>query len=164
MIYFRVKDRNSTRSALIGIGFRERDSAFDFKNSLNEYVRYVDRMNAAETLSKEVHEEPAEDTTNSIPHRDLSIKEGAKIHVNVKLPSKLKSNESKSSSSSSSGGLRPPPPAGSFLSKSNTNTNSNNITSLINETSSLTLDSQQQEQVQAQDVDDSDWGDFTSST
>lgn len=49
-----MKDPNSTRTTNLGIGFRERDAAFDFKNSLNEYVRYVDRMSAAEQMAKEV--------------------------------------------------------------------------------------------------------------
>ena len=47
----RIRDPNSKRSLLIGIGFRERDTAFDFKNALNEYVRYVDRMALADELS-----------------------------------------------------------------------------------------------------------------
>jgi hypothetical protein len=49
----RLKDRNSTRTTLIGIGFRDRETSFDFKNILNEYVRYVDRMAEAEKLSNE---------------------------------------------------------------------------------------------------------------
>jgi hypothetical protein len=32
---------------LIGIGFRERDYAFDFKSVLNDYCRYIDRMDMA---------------------------------------------------------------------------------------------------------------------
>ena len=40
----RMQDRASTRTTMIGIGFRDREVAFDFKNALNEYVRYVDRM------------------------------------------------------------------------------------------------------------------------
>jgi hypothetical protein len=44
------QDPRSERTTLIGIGFRERDQAFDFKNALNEYVKYVDRMHLAEKL------------------------------------------------------------------------------------------------------------------
>ena len=40
----RVKDPNSNRSMLLGVGFRERDQSFDFKNCLNDYTRFVDRM------------------------------------------------------------------------------------------------------------------------
>ena len=39
-----VDKANAKRSAMIGIGFREREDAFDFKNVLNEYVRFVDRL------------------------------------------------------------------------------------------------------------------------
>ncbi|CAM9806718.1 unnamed protein product, partial [Ectocarpus fasciculatus] len=48
----RIKDPNhATRSAIIGIGFRERDIALDFKHVLNEYVRYVGRMAQAQELA-----------------------------------------------------------------------------------------------------------------
>jgi adaptin ear-binding coat-associated protein 1/2 len=46
----RLKDPKSSRTTNIGIGFRERDVAFDFKNCLNEYVRYIDRMAKAEEM------------------------------------------------------------------------------------------------------------------
>ena len=49
----RIKDPASTRTTLLGIGFRDREVAFDFKSVLNEYVRYVDRMDAAKKLSEE---------------------------------------------------------------------------------------------------------------
>jgi len=48
----RIKDPASSRSTLLGIGFREREVSFDFKNVLNEYVRYVDRMHTAKTLAE----------------------------------------------------------------------------------------------------------------
>jgi adaptin ear-binding coat-associated protein 1/2 len=46
----RAQDPTSSRSTMIGVGFRERETAFDFKNTLNEYIRFVDRMNIAEEL------------------------------------------------------------------------------------------------------------------
>ncbi len=46
----RLKDPSSERTTNIGIGFREREVAFDLKNTINEYVRYVDRMAKAEEL------------------------------------------------------------------------------------------------------------------
>lgn len=50
----RIKDPNpgSLRSTLLGIGFRDREVSFDFKNVLNEYVRFVDRMDAAKKLAE----------------------------------------------------------------------------------------------------------------
>ena len=48
----RAKDPSSDRTTLIGIGFREREVAFDFKNSLNEYVKYIDRMHEASEMAE----------------------------------------------------------------------------------------------------------------
>lgn len=48
----RIKDPKSTRTTNIGIGFREKEQGFDFKNCLNEYIRYVDRSQLADKLSK----------------------------------------------------------------------------------------------------------------
>jgi hypothetical protein len=54
------QDPKSSRTTLIGIGFRERESAFDFKNCLNEYIRFIDRMNLADRLTKMSHEDQEE--------------------------------------------------------------------------------------------------------
>jgi hypothetical protein len=51
----RLQDKvNANRTAMIGVGFRERESSFDFKSVLNEYVRYVDRTAKAEQITKEI--------------------------------------------------------------------------------------------------------------
>ena len=99
----RLQDRTSTRSALMGIGFRERDTAFDFKNALNDYVRYVDRVataDKAKTVRDEIHQQessgktvestskdPARDSVvaSLSQHRDLSIPHGQKIKIKSKL-------------------------------------------------------------------------------
>ena len=47
----RIKDPRSTRTTLLGIGFRERDDAFDLKNALNEYVKFINRMDLASQLA-----------------------------------------------------------------------------------------------------------------
>lgn len=114
----RLKDRMSTRSLLVGIGFRERDTSFDFKNCLNDYVRYVDRMSAAEkskALWTETNRElggnganastvkSSADATPSASaslsqHRDLSIPAGQKITIKSKL---LKNSDSKCEEQSS---------------------------------------------------------------
>jgi hypothetical protein len=39
---------------MLGVGFRERESAFDFKSVLNDYIRYVDRMEMAANPNREV--------------------------------------------------------------------------------------------------------------
>ena len=116
----RLKDRMSTRSLLVGIGFRERDTSFDFKNCLNDYVRYVDRMSAAEkskSLWTETNRElggnvasnstvksgadatPSASSSASLSqHRDLSIPAGQKITIKCKLS---KNNDSKCEEQSS---------------------------------------------------------------
>lgn len=47
----RIKDPNSSRSTLLGVGFRERDQAFDFKNCLNDHVKFLSRMQLASQLA-----------------------------------------------------------------------------------------------------------------
>lgn len=43
----RVKDSKSERSTYIGVGFRERETAFEFRNCLNDYIRFVGRAHRA---------------------------------------------------------------------------------------------------------------------
>lgn len=50
---------------MIGVGFRERDTAFDFKTALNEYVKYIDRMALADKLSSLDHLSGSESGVNA---------------------------------------------------------------------------------------------------
>ncbi len=59
------QDPNSTRTTLLGIGFREREQAFDFKNILNDYVRYVNRMNLASQMAALVVEDGSDIASSS---------------------------------------------------------------------------------------------------
>lgn len=80
---------------MIGIGFRERDQAFDFKSALNEYVKYIDRMAQADRLRANSIDSRDEDDTRSRDsssademHMDEHIaplKEGEKIKVHIRL-------------------------------------------------------------------------------
>jgi hypothetical protein len=56
---------------MVGIGFRERDVAFDFKNSLNEYVRYVERMDLAARMAAEVEAEAEQQPSDSTDEKVL---------------------------------------------------------------------------------------------
>lgn len=47
----RIKDPKSARTTLIGVGFREREDAFDLKNCLNDYVKFINRMDLASQLA-----------------------------------------------------------------------------------------------------------------
>ena len=42
---------NQHRTTLIGIGFRDREPAFDLKNCLNDYVKFINRMDLAAKLA-----------------------------------------------------------------------------------------------------------------
>ena len=50
----KIQDPNSDRSAYIGVGFRERETAFEFKNCLNDYIRYINRVEQAKEMKKVV--------------------------------------------------------------------------------------------------------------
>jgi hypothetical protein len=113
----RIRDPNTGREAFIGIGFRERLDATNFRMSMEDYVNSLKR----EMKAKEMHEQyeqSVEDksddlgTTEPTGPSQFSLKEGEKIHVNIKskTPKKRPSN---SSSGTGLVGLRPPPPPGS---------------------------------------------------
>jgi hypothetical protein len=75
----RIIDEKSGREARIGFGFRDREEATDFRESLNYYVRSVKRK---EEAAEVMHH--ADDLGSN-----LSLQEGEKIHIN--LGSKKKS-------------------------------------------------------------------------
>jgi adaptin ear-binding coat-associated protein 1/2 len=123
----KLKDPKSTRTQNIGIGFRERETAFDLKNALNEYVRYIERMAKADEMHSKVegdndnddndndddtHDQSGTGTLKSILG-DLSLKQGAKIHVNSKFTRSEKSDEEKKQHGTGNGGKLLPPPGAS---------------------------------------------------
>ena len=104
----RVQDEQG-RKATLGIGFEERPEAFDFSVSLQE---------ARKSLGLETgpSQKPGTVKADTAVTRDLSLKEGETITVN--LPGRFgrrKAETSDNSSSSSGGGLSgfslPPPPS-----------------------------------------------------
>eukprot|EP00747_Dinoflagellata_sp_TGD_P168326 gnl/TRDRNA2_/TRDRNA2_194467_c0_seq1.p1 gnl/TRDRNA2_/TRDRNA2_194467_c0~~gnl/TRDRNA2_/TRDRNA2_194467_c0_seq1.p1 ORF type:complete len:428 (+),score=106.67 gnl/TRDRNA2_/TRDRNA2_194467_c0_seq1:112-1395(+) len=101
--YFVLKITNGARHAFIGLGFEDRNDAFDFNVSLNDFkTTYVDRDVPATA-----------ETKIQGPSKDLSLKEGQKITVNLKnLASRSKKSED-SQADGFSGLLAPPPPGGS---------------------------------------------------
>lgn len=120
----RIKDPKSERFTHIGIGFRERDTAFDFKSALNDYIKYVNRMEQGRMLaagifhsnntapdknefkfSSDVYEDKSISISNNStqPIKDFSIKEGVKISIKG-----FKSNKdkvTKPNNSSAEGGI-----------------------------------------------------------
>lgn len=169
----RLKDRASSRSVLIGIGFRERDTAFDFKNALNDYVRYIDRMSTADKAKVMRNEamnqsgavsasekattrgsiEKNEVAVSLAQHRDLSIPDGQKITIKSKLLRNNGASQTATSSSSSAStaktiALKPPPTAKAYQPINDTALNDqNNIES---------------SGVKAEEIGEEEWGDFGS--
>lgn len=68
----RIVDEKSGREARIGFGFRDREEATDFRESLQYYIKSVKR-----------DEEAAEVMHHIAEGADLSLKDGEKIHINV---------------------------------------------------------------------------------
>ena len=127
--YFVLRLQNQGRQIFIGIGFRERFDAVNFKECLNDYVSSLEREKKAEQMQQEYAN--AVDTSSSaaaandsnhspkgsseqdliegIPSK-LSLKEGEKIHVN--LGKRGKSSVASAKKKSLGNGpilLRPPP-------------------------------------------------------
>ena len=116
----RLKDPKSARTTNIGIGFREREVAFDVKNALNEYVRFIDRMAKADEMQEKADEFNDDNDEHEHPLGnllgDLSLKEGVKIHVSSKFKREKSAKDANSVIGTSMGvGLTPPPAAGSTI-------------------------------------------------
>lgn len=92
------------------------------------------------------------------PHKDLSLKDGEKIHVNVKLSKKSSTSTSTASSKphSSGGGLLPPPPPPGSIVTSPIDAPNPVVSSEILANAAATTG-------EMNEKDDLDWGDFTSS-
>ena len=73
----RAKDPASARTTLIGIGFRERETSFDFKNVLNEYIRYIDRLHLAQEMAAKRERGGIEDSRNRGNSADGNAEEDA---------------------------------------------------------------------------------------
>lgn len=169
----RIKDPASNRTTLIGIGFRERDIAFDFKTVLNDYVRYVDRMALADKMASanlSFEEESKEGSVGEVGvcagglTRDLSIKPGEKISVKVRARKGAGGGGEESTTETMKAtrpvGLRPPPRGATVFNESCAAGEDGappcpelTTTVTVNETDPI-----------AAETNEDDWGDFESST
>eukprot|EP00559_Dactyliosolen_fragilissimus_P008848 CAMPEP_0184860370 /NCGR_PEP_ID=MMETSP0580-20130426/5268_1 /TAXON_ID=1118495 /ORGANISM="Dactyliosolen fragilissimus" /LENGTH=341 /DNA_ID=CAMNT_0027357447 /DNA_START=63 /DNA_END=1088 /DNA_ORIENTATION=- len=94
----RISDESTGREAVVGMGFRDRNDATNFKMSLQDYEHSIRKeLMAMESLAKNVDMEdvdvdatsPNTASANSNPSPNmgiskLSLKEGEKIHINWK--------------------------------------------------------------------------------
>lgn len=101
--FFVLKISNQGKHVFIGIGFEERNDAFDFNATMTDFTTFVDREEKGdkESLIQALSE-------------DLSLKEGQKIKVNLTGVGKGRREKQREQNAVSSGGfaLAPPPPAG----------------------------------------------------
>lgn len=67
----KIEDQATGRHAFIGLGFTERSDAFDFNVALQDHVKNLNRK-------KEIAQQQANQ-----PVIDYSLKEGAKININI---------------------------------------------------------------------------------
>ncbi|CAK9080155.1 unnamed protein product [Durusdinium trenchii] len=97
--YFVLKITNGDRHAFIGLGFEDRNDAFDFNCTLADFKStWIDREKEAETP------QPA------VPSKDLSLKEGQTIKIN--LPGGKNRRREEKVESGYGGGILAPPPSG----------------------------------------------------
>ena len=140
----RIVDEQSQRSAHIGMGFRERNDALNFKMSLDDYNRSMKKEAIIEKNASHAVESTEENKQghqeSEIQISKLSLKEGEKIHINIKGHEK----KALHTKTKSGGGLRKPPPPAS--------------------TNGCTGNTMSEEQSEKQDPvendNDDDWGDF----
>lgn len=91
-------EKDASRVAYVGVGFRERSIAFDFKAALDDFVRSVDRQRHALQLQAEYEERVANGENNIendesniekklsslvMPAQDWTLPPGAQIHIPV---------------------------------------------------------------------------------
>eukprot|EP00542_Grammatophora_oceanica_P012896 CAMPEP_0194027026 /NCGR_PEP_ID=MMETSP0009_2-20130614/1263_1 /TAXON_ID=210454 /ORGANISM="Grammatophora oceanica, Strain CCMP 410" /LENGTH=185 /DNA_ID=CAMNT_0038665961 /DNA_START=413 /DNA_END=970 /DNA_ORIENTATION=+ len=117
----RIIDEKRDKSALIGLGFRERDDASNFRMALQDWERSL----AREKQAAEIHDAFEEQTGAEPASQDqqlaaattskLTLKEGEKIHINLKGHGGSAPRKAKSAGGSSGAPIllsKPPPPAG----------------------------------------------------
>jgi len=117
----RIKDSKSGREAFIGVGFRERTDATNFRMSLEDYINSIKREEKAAELQKKFEDSLTlgDDSSGEkdniakeklpLPKSSLSLKAGEKLHININIPTKL-SPKVKKATLGTGGGLRLPPP------------------------------------------------------
>ena len=90
----RIEDPITKREAFVGVGFRERNDATNFRMSMEDYINSLKREAKAVELQKKFEESltvsKGEDGSEEkerrlpLPKSNLSLKEGERIHINYK--------------------------------------------------------------------------------
>jgi len=110
--YYAMKiEDGSGRHAFIGMGFQERNDAFDFSAALQDHAKFIKQKKESEENARRAATQPKV---------DYSLKDGQKIHVEFKTAKKSSpSSPTVQANSNFSGGLLPPPPSSSNRIKTN---------------------------------------------
>lgn len=99
--YFVLKITNGDRHAFIGLGFEDRNDAFDFNCTLSDFkTTWVDR-----------EKEAAQPVQAAGPAKDLSLKEGQTIKINLPGKSRRREEKAEGGYAGGFGALAPPPPS-----------------------------------------------------
>mmetsp|Transcript_25741 Transcript_25741/g.54396 ORF Transcript_25741/g.54396 Transcript_25741/m.54396 type:complete len:271 (-) Transcript_25741:146-958(-) len=119
----RIKDSKTGREAFIGVGFRERTDATNFRMSIEDYINSLKREQKAAELQKQFQESLSLESRSAsghdadterlpFPKSSLSLKEGEKLHINIKTnrTGTSKSPKSKKNIIGLKGLKKPPPP------------------------------------------------------
>lgn len=93
----RIKDSKTGREAFIGVGFRERTDATNLRMSIEDYINSLKREDKAAALRKKFEESlslgdqsskdgghDADGENLPIAKSSLTLKEGEKLHINIK--------------------------------------------------------------------------------
>lgn len=201
----RISDEKRKKEAHIGLGFRERTDALNFKMSLQDYENTMKKEAMVNTATTDYHDEGCKDdekNDSNLSNKDdepksslsednnnnsttveaavskLSLKEGQKIHINLKGTStKTRAKKAHSTTSTSSNSkpptlLRKPPPPGA------NSTTTPTRSSIVVDTNSLRLSNSKEEgnrggrdassvaavaeTLELDDYDEDEWGDFES--
>ena len=125
----RIVDPRTGRAAHIGVGFRQREDASNFRLALQDYERSLQRERAAQQKQAENEKQQQqqqqqqgtggeESETPELSMSKLTLKEGEKIHINLKghETTTTTTGPAKGKPKSSGGGVplllkKPPPPA-----------------------------------------------------
>mmetsp|Transcript_17894 Transcript_17894/g.32403 ORF Transcript_17894/g.32403 Transcript_17894/m.32403 type:complete len:306 (-) Transcript_17894:270-1187(-) len=182
--YFCIKigDPRTGREAHIGMGFRDRDDAINFKMSLQDYEKTLRREQKAQEI--QMAYETTSDANTDIPVStllpsvgDLSIKEGEKIHITLKNKGADPNTTTPPRQYSHGGGAnvvgkgglllkKPPPPATAsstlILSPGGIQMVKNDRSNVPSASQDLPVDDSSMAPQADVDMDDDEWGDFES--
>jgi len=150
--YFVLRIENGNKHAFVGMGFTDREQAFDFTSALQDHYNYVKAEKEAEENMKRLESEPK---------KDYSLKEGEKIHVSIKAskpgPGTPKKSEGTGILPPPSGGLLAPPPTGGRRSSGSGATGGGTSNKLDDIWSEFTSGNTQQQQQQSNSSNSNDW-------